>query len=301
MREDILTQFQRDGYVVLEDFLTEEETNELKTAGEELAAEIPKENRKAVFSTTQIQQGKDNYFLESGDKISYFYEAGAIGEDGEFLVPKEKSLNKVGHALHYLHPSFYNITFSEKVKETCFRLGMQEPLVVQSMYIYKNPGIGSEVKPHQDASYLFTEPNSLIGFWIALDDATPQNGCLSFVPGSHCSGVHRKFIRNPDKNSEELLIYDTPAPIYPSSSFQLVPVKKGSCIVIHGQVVHKSDKNRSPTSRHAYTFHVMEHESKYSPDNWLQSEKGENMMAENHEQPSSFVSFCEKVWQKHLK
>lgn len=55
----------------------------------------------------------------------------------------------------------------------------------------------------------------------------------------------------------------------------------GSCVVIHGQVVHKSDHNRSSLSRHAYTFHVMEHESKYSPDNWLQSEKGFMMLYKN--------------------
>lgn len=49
------------------------------------------------------------------------------------------------------------------------------------MYIYKNPGIGSEVKSHQDGTYLFTEPNSVVGFWIALEDATLQNGCLQFM------------------------------------------------------------------------------------------------------------------------
>lgn len=83
------------------------------------------------------------------------------------------------------------------------------------------------VKSHQDASYLYTEPNSVIGFWIALDDATAQNGCLQFIPGSHKGGVHRRYIRNPDKNSKELLIYDQPAPIYPRSNFTPVPVSKG--------------------------------------------------------------------------
>jgi len=46
------------------------------------------------------------------------------------------------------------------------------------------------VKPHQDATYLYTEPpqKSLLGFWIALDDATLENGCLHFWPGSHLEG-----------------------------------------------------------------------------------------------------------------
>lgn len=66
-----------------------------------------------------------------------------------------------------------------------------------------------------------------VGFWIALEDATIQNGCLWFASGSHKSGVHRRFKRNPDPDSTELLVYDSPAPIYPNSSFRPVPVSKG--------------------------------------------------------------------------
>lgn len=81
--------------------------------------------------------------------------------------------------------------------------------------------------PHQDATFLYTEPVQLVGFWFALDDATLENGCLWFAPGSHNSGVHRRLIRNPDKNSSELLIFTAPAPCYQTSNFQPVPVKKG--------------------------------------------------------------------------
>jgi hypothetical protein len=83
------------------------------------------------------------------------------------------------------------------------------------------------VVAHQDATFLYTEPVKLVGFWIALEDATLENGCLWFAPGSHRSGVHRRFTRNPDPNSEELLIYNAPAPCYPTSNFQPVCVNKG--------------------------------------------------------------------------
>jgi phytanoyl-CoA hydroxylase len=172
-------------------------------------------------------QSKDEYFIESGDKVRYFFESGAIGDKGELLVDPLLALNKVGHALHTENPLFCSITFSDKVKEVCYQLGFQSPAIVQSMYIFKNPGVGGEVKSHQDATYLSTDPNNVIGFWFALDDATPENGCLQFIPGSHKSGVHRRYIRNPDKKSDELLIYDRPAPIYPLSNFTSVPVTKG--------------------------------------------------------------------------
>jgi phytanoyl-CoA hydroxylase len=95
------------------------------------------------------------------------------------------------------------------------------------MYIYKNPGVGGEVGSHQDGSYLITDPPSAVGFWIALEDATIENGCLEFITGSHKNGLDRKYVRNPDKNAKELLIYDSPEPFYPLSKFTACPVKKG--------------------------------------------------------------------------
>lgn len=139
------------------------------------------------------------------------------------------------------------------------------------MYIYKNPGVGGEVTSHQDGSYLHTEPLSTVGFWIALEDATLENGCLKFIRASHNNGIHRRYIRNPDKESKDFLIYDRPEPIYQLSNFTAMPVKKGTLIAIHSQAVHRSEQNKSSASRHAYTFHVIEtRQTKYSPGNWLQ-------------------------------
>lgn len=216
---------------MIDDFLTPAEIDELLDAGKTLCTDAPQEDRK-VFSAVQNNQSKETYFLESGDKIRYFYEGGALNESGELLVDPSVALNKIGHALHTDHPVFNKITFSNRVKEICWDLGYRKPAIPQSMYIFKNPGVGSEVKSHQDGTYLFTEPNSVIGFWIALEDATIQNGCLQFIRGSHKGGVHRRYIRNPDKNSSELVIYDKPAPIYPISNFTSVPIAKGKHTII---------------------------------------------------------------------
>ncbi|KAI8043868.1 hypothetical protein M5D96_000011, partial [Drosophila gunungcola] len=202
--------------------------------------------------------------------VRYFFEKGAVGEEGQLLVDPMIALNKVGHALHVEHPTFNAITFSNRVREICWQLNYNKPAVCQSMYIYKNPGVGGE-----DSWFLHTDPNSAVGFWMALEDCTLQNGCLQFIKGSHKSGVHRRYLRNPDKDASELMVYDRAAPIYPQSSFTPMQVSKGTCILIHGNVVHKSEPNRSQKSRHAYTFHVIETENnvKYSEDNWLQAPK----------------------------
>lgn len=97
-------------------------------------------------------------------------------------------------------------------------------LMLSYKFIYFNFVL---VTAHQDATYLYTEPVKVAGFWIALDDATTENGCLWFSRGSHKSGVHRRYIRNPDKNSDELLTYNSAAPYYQHNNFTAVPVPKG--------------------------------------------------------------------------
>ena len=195
--------------------------------------EAPQANRK-IFNTTENQdaQSKEEYFMESGDKVRFFFEDGAVGNNGELLVDPTVALNKVGHALHVENPIFKKISFSNRVKEICWQLNFNRPAICQSMYIYKNPGIGGEVIPHQDSWFLYTEPNSAIGFWIALEDCTLQNGCLQFIKGSHKSGVHRRYIRNPDKTSKDLMIYDRAAPFYPQSSFTPIHCSKGNYLVL---------------------------------------------------------------------
>ncbi|XP_026474129.1 phytanoyl-CoA dioxygenase domain-containing protein 1 homolog [Ctenocephalides felis] len=273
MREGLAHTLETDGYVVLEDFFTAQEVEEMKNAGDDLTKNIPEDCR-SVFSTInhKDKQSKDKYFIESGDQIRYFFEEDALDKDGNLIVDQSKSLNKVGHALHWFHPTFNKHTYSNKIRELFWQLGFKAPAVVQSMYIYKNPGIGSEVVAHQDATFLKAEPPSaLVGIWIALEDATPETGCLRFAKGSHKSGVHRRYKRT--KNGDDVVLeYDRPAPLYPANNFVECPVKKGTCIVIHGLVVHDSKPNRSTRSRHAYTFHVLDAQDgvDYSKDNWLQ-------------------------------
>ena len=132
---------ERDGFAVIENFLSPAEVEELRKAGDELADTAPEREHRTVFSTTQ--QCKDRYFIESADRISYFYEKDALAEDGSLLVEPRVALNKVGHALHELHPLFKRITLSDRVREVCWQMKMKRPVVAQSMYIYKNPGLGS--------------------------------------------------------------------------------------------------------------------------------------------------------------
>uniref|UniRef100_A0A914CGF3 Phytanoyl-CoA dioxygenase domain-containing protein 1 n=1 Tax=Acrobeloides nanus TaxID=290746 RepID=A0A914CGF3_9BILA len=154
------------------------------------------------------------------------------------------------------------------------QLEMKQPQVVQSMYIFKQPNIGDEVCEHVDSTYLLMEPtNKLLGVWIAIDEATLENGCLWFIPGSHKNNeLNYRFIRsNSTDPNEPLMIYIGEKPVYDAEKYIPVPVPRGSLVLINGLVVHKSEKNLSNLSRHAYTFHIADkYESVWSPLNWPQ-------------------------------
>ncbi|XP_030063736.1 phytanoyl-CoA dioxygenase domain-containing protein 1 [Microcaecilia unicolor] len=274
--EEQIRKFYQDGFLALEGFFTSEDCDAMHAKIQEILSsmDVPAHCR-TEFSTQEEEQlgtqGNAEYFLTSGDKICFFFEKGVFDEKGNFCIPRETSVNKIGHALHAKDPIFKQITHSPQVQELARKLGLVRPLIVQSMYIFKQPGIGGEVTPHQDASFLHTEPlGRLIGFWIAVEDSTEENGCLWFIPQSHTSGITRRMVRT-SSGSFPQTQFTGSEQNYPDSQFVSLPVKKGGLVLIHGEVVHKSELNSSEKSRHAYSFHIIEsQDTQWSPDNWLQ-------------------------------
>eukprot|EP00794_Sanderia_malayensis_P003078 gene3077-3543_t len=263
-------EFYEDGYLVIEDILTEEQCCALRKRYREHVDSFDLNSHpKSVFSTTN--QKNDDYFMTSGDKIRFFFEDGVFDDKGNLDREKHLAINKVAHGLHILDPSFRDVTFSTGIQNVFKSIGFEAPKIPQSMYICKQPHVGGCVVPHQDATFLMTEPQPrVVGMWIALEDVTIENSCLWFIPGSHKGPVNRYMIRNPDAETPPT-IFTAPPDEYDESKFVAAPVKKGSGILIHGKVVHKSEKNVSDRSRHIYAFHVYDSkDTTWTKDNWLQ-------------------------------
>ncbi|XP_032978723.1 phytanoyl-CoA dioxygenase domain-containing protein 1 isoform X4 [Rhinolophus ferrumequinum] len=247
-----LQKFQEDGFLVLEGFFSADECVAMQQRIGEIVAkmDVPVHCR-TEFSTQEEEQlraqfschkeppvvsnpgacdsdGSTDYFLSSGDKIRFFFEKGVFDKKGNFLVPPEKSINKIGHALHAHDPVFKRVTHSPKVQALARSLGLQMPMVVQSMYIFKQPRFGGE------------------------------------------GGVSRRMVRAPAGSAPGTCFLGS-EPARDNSLFVPTPVQRGALVLIHGEVVHRSEQNLSNRSRQAYTFHLMEASGTiWSPENWLQ-------------------------------
>ena len=124
---------------------------------------------------------------------------------------------------------------------------------MQSMLFVKPPGFQGQAW-HQDEVYIPTRDRSLIGAWIAIDDAMIQNGCLWVIPGSHRTGY--LYPQKPHDKPEE---FDFAQESYGFDEKPEVPVevKAGTVVFFNGHLLHRSRKNRSQVYRRVLVNHYM--------------------------------------------
>ena len=264
---EMVEAFTADGVIILEDFVSVSACQKLRERTLELIDDFEPEVERNVFSAMEQTQLGDKYFEESGDKIRFFFEHDAFDEAGNLRQSKESSLNKMGHAMHDLDPVFDAFSRTPKLAATVNSLGYEDPIVLQSMYIFKPPRIGGEVYCHQDSTFLYTDPESCIGFWFALEDATVENGCMHFIPGGHQGPLKQLHYRDDDDRMTFKTLDDSP---WPENTTVAAEAKAGTLVIFDGRSPHLSGPNLSDKSRHAYTLHVIDRNSRYPAGNWLQ-------------------------------
>ena len=301
--------FHDNGVGIVQNFASQEECEKMMAQMDTLVSEWDPSDL-VVFRTDDKQtenQGNSDYFLDSGDGIAFFLEPGAVDEATGLLQEgrsKHLSLNKVGHGLHVQDSVFREYSTSSRVSELTRALGWIDPVLPQSMYIFKQPHDGAEVTSHQDSAFLYTEPRqTCLGLWLALEDATLDNGCVWARPGSHHEPIRRQFYRNPEyfeqgnKDAPQMLFRnliqdDTTEPMkwegklpegVPAeqgaydAGFVPYECKQGDLVLIHGSVDHLSLKNTSDKSRHTFQLHLIEGPKQgvaWSKENWLQLANG---------------------------
>lgn len=259
----------RDGYLVLDGFVSLDDCQAMRARADQLIADFDVDAHRVVFSAKGQSHAASDYFMNSAGNISCFLEEDAMDETGQLTKDKSKAINKIGHALHDLDPVFAEVSRASQFKTLAHGIGMTQPLLLQSMVICKQPYIGGEVNTHQDSTFLYTAPETCTGFWLALEEATVENGCMWAAPGGHHSDLRQRFVREGEGRDMQMTMQTLSDAPLPECTTPL-PAKPGTLVLLHGRLPHLSAPNRSAQSRYAYAVHYIDGTADYAAENWLQ-------------------------------
>ena len=199
------------------------------------------------------------------------------------------------HQLHRSMPIGERFLLHPRVIDVLEALIGPDVLALQTMLFFKQPGQPGQGF-HQDSYYIPTQPDTLIGAWIAIDRATEDNGCLWITPGSQvepiypdCDGASRhgdthigdidiiKAASHPDTEVNTLariaLRYGEEIP---------VPAQPGDVIFFGGHVFHRSHANNANFSRRAFVSHYCNARSRVPWNHGMPYEGAEAGAAANY-------------------
>ena len=223
---------------------------------------------RAVFTSDGAHLENQAYFLESARNVSCFLEAGAVDPSGQLSCPKERAINKIGHALHDFSDAFAELARLPALAQHLAQVSDQGWELMQTMVIMKPPHIGGEVNWHQDGTFLMDSDNQCLGIWIALEDADSDNGCLQFGPTPE-HGLSQLFETDHATGASSMRQIH-PAVLSAPERPVFAPCQAGDAVVFDGLTPHASSPNHSERSRRAITLHFKPAHSEWLATNWLQ-------------------------------
>lgn len=262
--------WERDGFLVIEDLVDPGSCMELQQRARGVVEEFDPSAHRSVFTTNEQTRTSDDWFLGSGGDVRCFLEEEAVDAAGKLTRSKQGAVNKIGHAQHDLDATFSRFSRTSEMAQLAGAVGLTNPKMLQSMYIFKNPHIGGEVTCHQDATFLYTDPITVTGFWFAIEDATVENGCLWAVPGGHRTTLRTKFVRNDVDDDSAGTSFEVSGPKITTDGAVPLPARAGTLVMLHGLLPHFSGPNRSDKRRDAYSVHIIDGTAHYPAENWLQ-------------------------------
>src|SRR5215470_1057339 len=93
---DQLTNYEREGFLVINDCVDPMACDELRRRANAMIREFEPSNVTSIFSTHEQNRVADEYFLNSANNISFFFEENAFNSDGSLKQGKQLSINKIG-------------------------------------------------------------------------------------------------------------------------------------------------------------------------------------------------------------
>ena len=225
---DPTASFRRDGYVVIPDLLDQDEVAATRADLSRLAREAD------GFGGSPAGWHLD---FEPGQPTG--------GDDRELRVRKFRDIG-LGDA------AFWDLVRHRRTLEAVDGLIGPGAQLLQTMALVKPPEIGSAKDWHQDIPYFPLEAGTrVVGVWIALDDATLENGCMQVVPGSHHLGPVAHVQGSTGWRLEPVLCEHLLPAVVP------LPMAAGSALLFDGALFHFTDINRSRQRRRALQNHYV--------------------------------------------
>lgn len=163
------------------------------------------------------------------------------------------------HQIHKISPIMHRYLSQRTMVDVLSKIISPNVKCMQSMLFIKAAGKPGQAW-HQDEFYIPTRDRSLTGGWIALDDATVENGCLWVIPGSHKRGILWPQHAHEDKR------FDCAGETYqfPYTDDDAIPVevRAGTIVFFNGYLLHRSLPNKASTGfRRVLVNHYMSAES----------------------------------------
>ena len=205
-----------------------------------------------AFSAQEVQVALDGLFHLLSGAVEEFdgiqYEQASAGVEVERLPPEKKQdyVRKFMSFVDY-DDRLHNFAHHPLLLALVERLIGEAPVMFQSMALLKPPRVGRDKPWHQDHAYFqFELEAKVVGCWIALDEATVENGCMVIAPGSHLKGPVVHFRRR------DWQICDTDVD---TSGSLAVPLKPGGLLIFQSLLHHGTPPNRTAQRRRALQFH----------------------------------------------
>ena len=217
-----LSDFERDGYLLSEGFLGEQEIAHLQDCYMQAAERLQGEN-----ALENVQSGGDR--------------------DEDFQVFQIRTA-------HLQHPIFRMLIHDTRLLDLVECLIGPDIRLIHYQGLYKPPLTGGEVGWHQDNYYFNVAEDRTVSVWLALDDATVENGCMWYLPGRHGQRLeHEQLWDTAEKKGFYFAIPDLD-----DDGAMPAEVKQGGFAIHHCLMPHRSLKNQTADPRRALAMHFMD-------------------------------------------
>lgn len=234
LTEEEFRQYQQQGYVVVEGALSQAEVDRARAR----LREYSHGGREAPFASMTepaVESGEVDV-EDPGDAVRKFEGLDMVRED----------------------EVFHGVATDEDVVAVARDLLGPHLKLLRAAAMMKPPSIGSEKGLHQDAAYYPIQPRDHVTVWIALDEATPENGCMTVVPGEHTNGLRE----------HQTVEYDTdiliPESTYDATEFVELPMEAGDALFTHCLVPHRTSPNNTDQWRRALIMSYMHSRSRFT-------------------------------------